>query len=139
LKTKTISLAKFISAFALTILFSIGAMAQDKKADRAKVAADNMKTSLSLTDAQYKKVYDLNSDFFAKINDVRATETDKTVKGQKIKELNESKVTKLKEILTPEQYTTYIDSKKLGKEKFIGATQKNRYKTDTLKSVKIKQ
>lgn len=140
MKNKIIALSKFISAFTLILLFSISAMAQDKKEDRAKLVTDNMNTQLKLTDVQYKEVYDVNYEFLTKSKEIKATETDKVVKRESLKENNDIRETKLKQILTAEQYLTYLENRKESKKKLNEALQqRGTHRVNNVSKLKIKQ
>jgi uncharacterized protein YciW len=101
----------------LTVLcftFFTAVQAQKKPAADAtvKTLTDSMKLKLALTDAQYAKVYQVNSDFAAKLKAVKATNEDKEVKKDKAKELNKEWSAALKNVLTAEQFKKFDDNKK---------------------------
>ena len=107
-----ISAAKaMVSVVALVLAFTLNASAQDRSADNAKKMTDNMKTELSLTDDQYSKVFDLNKGFAEKAAEARKSSTDKKQTGQAVKVLNEEREASLKNILTDDQFKTYLVKK----------------------------
>lgn len=98
----------------LCFIFFIAVQAQKKPAADAtvKTLTDSMKLKLALTDAQYPKVYQVNSDFAAKLKAVKATNEDKEVKKEKAKALNKEWSAALKNVLTAEQFKKFDDNKK---------------------------
>lgn len=118
-----ISAAKaMVSVVALVLAFTVNASAQDRSAESAKKMADNMKAELSLTDAQYDKVLEVNKGFAEKAAEARKSSTDKKQTAQAVKALNEERETSLKTILTEDQYKTYL----LKKDEKKKALQKRR-------------
>lgn len=106
-------------AAALLLLFTAGACAQEK--DRvtqgATAVTDLMKSQLGLTDAQYKKVYDVNLDFLTRAQGVRQSDDDAIVKVKAVKKLDKERDVKLKAILTAAQYQTFLVKKEENREK----------------------
>lgn len=134
-----------VSVVALVLAFTLNASAQDRSADNAKKMADNMKTELSLTDAQYDKVLDLNKSFSGKVAEAKKTSTDKKQVGQAVKTLNEEREASLKKILTEDQFKTYLvkkeEKKKAVKKRFMEdgtelKTSKASLQTNGIKSEK---
>jgi len=116
MKTKTNFITKILGALLLVLTFSTAAMAQDKTAERAAKITDNMKTKLTLTDAQYEKVYSANLDFLNQSQKLRKSESvDKLEKSKQLKAYGEAKDAKIKAVLTPEQYTVYLANKRENK------------------------
>lgn len=121
-----ISAAKaMVSVVALVLAFTVNASAQDRSAEAAKKMADNMKTELSLTDAQYDKVLDLNKGFAEKAAEARKSSTDKKQTAQAVKALNEEREKSLKAILTEDQFKTYL-AKKEERKKATAARMQNK-------------
>lgn len=107
-----ISAAKaMLGVVAFTLAFTMNATAQDRGANGAQKMTDNMKTELSLTDAQYAKVLEINKNFADKTAEARKATIDKKQGGASIKELNEEREAKFKTVLTKEQYKTYLIKK----------------------------
>lgn len=96
----------FLASVVLFLMFSVNAVAQDKIAEGAKAVTAQMKTQLNLNDGQYTKVLDVNKTFLTK-----AVEANKlnnaTEKAKKLKTLSDEKDTKLKSVLTDDQYKRY--------------------------------
>jgi hypothetical protein len=122
MKTKWF-MGKIAAAFAMVVLFTLTATAQDKVTEGAKKITDNMKEDLSLTADQYKKVYDINFEFLTKAKDeknaVKATGA-KLQKKDKVKELKvigQDREAKLKAVLTEEQFKKFEATKKENKDK----------------------
>lgn len=119
-KTLISATKAMVSVVALVLAFTVNASAQDRGANAAQKITDNMKTELSLTDAQYAKVLDINKSFTEKSAEVRKASTDKKANAQAIKTLNEDRETQLKTVLTDDQYKTYL-AKKEEKKKAMRA------------------
>lgn len=90
--------------------------------ERAKRMSDQMNTAVQLTPEQYKKVMDVNKDFMAKMdafrtanqaNQGQAQAGAANNRGAQFKQMMEEKDTKLKAILTPEQWQKWQDSRKM--------------------------
>lgn len=121
-----ISAAKaIVSVVALVLAFTVNASAQDRSAEAAKKMADNMKTELSLTDAQYNKVLDLNKNFSEKAAEARKSSTDKKQTAQAVKALNEEREKGLKTILTEDQFKTYLLKKEEKKKAAVKRFENN--------------
>ena len=110
--------AAFIMLLAVTNTVS----AQDRAEAGAVKMTDKMKTELTLTDAQYPKVLEVNKEFVTKTMETKKTvalattdaAADKTARLERanaVKALNEQKEAKLKAILTEDQYKTYLAKK----------------------------
>ncbi|MHA3789268.1 hypothetical protein ACX0HA_13750 [Flavobacterium hauense] len=107
-----ISAAKaMVSVVALVLAFTMNASAQDRAANGAQKMTDGMKTELSLTDAQYTKVLDVNKNFESKRDEARKSSTDRKQVAQTVKSLNEEREANLKKILTEDQYKLYLAKK----------------------------
>lgn len=99
------------------LAFSTSVMAQKpvkkQSADATvKNLTDSMKLKLALTDAQYTKVYKINSDFAVKLKEVKDSKEEKEVKKDKAKAVNKEWSAALKTVLTDEQYKKFDDDKK---------------------------
>jgi len=106
-----------LSAATILLLVTAPAIAQDKLAEGSKLVTDNMKEQLVLSDAQYKKVYDINLDFFTQAKALRSSGEDKMDKAKKMKALDDDRDVKIKAALTDKQYETYLVNKKERREK----------------------
>jgi hypothetical protein len=136
---KTFFAGKYFGTFILFLLFSIGVSAQDKQADAVKAATDVMKANLKLSDAQYAKVYAANTEFLKQAKVVRNSADDSSVKSQKQKELGTQRDAALKQILTADQYTTYLNNREQAKKdikKVIEDRKKAESKRSGLKPAK---
>lgn len=124
-KTLISATKAMVSVVALVLAFTVNVSAQDRSAETAKKMADNMKTELSLTDAQYDKVLDLNKGFAEKAAEARTSSTDKKQAAQAVKALNEEREVGLKSILNEEQYQKYL-AKKEERKKAAAARMQNK-------------
>jgi Spy/CpxP family protein refolding chaperone len=111
--------------FALTFLLTITAItfAQDNQKktpeERATVNIQKMKKELSITQEQADKAYPILVENAKKLDAIRATGKDEAKKDEIAKQ-KEATDLKLKEILTPEQFTKYEahkDAKEANKQK----------------------
>lgn len=115
-KTLISATKAMLSVVALVLAFTINASAQDRAANAAQKMTDNMKAELSLTDAQYTKVLDINKGFTDKAAEVRKASTDKKANAQAVKTLNDDREVQLKAVLTADQYKTYLAKKEENKK-----------------------
>lgn len=130
---------KLILSIVLLLTFAAGSsFAQDGKGDfknlspseRATKVADKMKTNLSLTDSQYKSVYDIYYNHFNEMSTMkekvdRSTDEFKSERKQKREALKKS----LSGVLTSEQIQKMEDNRKKHKEKRKGkGKRKNKNK-----------
>jgi heme/copper-type cytochrome/quinol oxidase subunit 2 len=111
LKTLISAAKAMVSVVALVLAFTVNASAQDKAANGAQKMTDNMKTELKLTDVQYGKVLEINKNFTDKASEARKSTTDKKAAKAAIKGFNEERETKLKAVLTEEQFKAYLAKK----------------------------
>lgn len=106
-----ISAAKtMVGATVMLLAVTTTVSAQDRAAEGAKRATDKMKTELSLTDAQYPKVEQINKEFMEKAKESRSI-TDKTEREKGVKAFSDERDAKLKAVLTDEQFKQYSDKK----------------------------
>ena len=106
---KITSAAKLmLGAMALALMFTTAALAQDKSAENLTKLNDHMKTQLSLNDSQYVKVNDINRVFVTKAKESEKSNANKLDKAKKIKALEEDRDTKLKSVLTADQYKIFV-------------------------------
>jgi len=105
---------KLMMIAAVTLFTAAAVNAQDKErktpAERAKMQTEQMTKSLELTPEQAEKVGLLNAKYAEKVETMRAErqaqreEMKEANKGDG-KELHDARMTELKAILTPEQFT----------------------------------
>ena len=106
---KITSAAKLmLGAMALVVMFTTAALAQDKAAENLTKLNDHMKTQLSLNDSQYVKVNDINRVFVTKAKESEKSNANKLDKAKKIKALEEDRDSKLKSVLTADQYKIFV-------------------------------
>ena len=107
-------------AFIMLLAVTNTVSAQDRAEAGAVRMTDKMKTELTLTDAQYPKVLEINKEFVTKTLETKKPVADATTAPDKgarleranaIKALNEAKEAKLKTVLTEDQYKTYLAKK----------------------------
>lgn len=136
---RTFFTGKYLGTFILFLLFSVGVSAQDKQADAVKAATDVMKVNLKLSDAQYAKVYAANTEFLKQAKVIRNSADDNSLKSQKQKELGTQRDAALTQILTTDQYTTYLNNREQAKKnikKVIEDRKKSESKRSGLKPAK---
>lgn len=101
---------------AVMLLFTANALAQDKTVDGAKAVTSYMKEQLSLNDSQYTKVYSVNLTFLQKVED-----NNKKLKGadrvKKLRTLEDERDTKLKSVLSEDQFKNYVGNKAANRKK----------------------
>jgi Spy/CpxP family protein refolding chaperone len=83
---------------------------------RARKMTDKMKTELTLTDDQYKQVYDINLKYGQKNQDALKGDGSKLEKAKALKTENQGKNKELKAVLTPEQFEKYKEMQKEKRE-----------------------
>lgn len=108
---------KFAGAVVLMLTFTINAAAQDKAVAGAKKITDNMKEQLSLNESQYDKVFIINKEFLQKAIENRESSKTKVDKAKKLKELDDSRDTKLKSVLSADQVKLYVATKAENRKK----------------------
>jgi len=116
-----------LSAMAM-LFFTVAGNAQDKMAERAKTMTDSMKVKLSLTDDQYKKVYEANLGFVSQMKEGRKAEGTKEDKVKRRKEMAAQRDERLKAILTPEQFTAFQANKKENRQRMKEGAVERRQK-----------
>lgn len=79
---------------------------------RAKTVTDKMKTELTLSDDQYKQVYDINLKYGQKNREALQGEGSKLEKAKLLKSENQEKNKELKAVLTQEQFEKYKEMQK---------------------------
>ncbi|MCR5861329.1 hypothetical protein LRS05_03825 [Flavobacterium sp. J372] len=108
---------KFAGAVVLMLTFTINAAAQDKAVAGAKKITENMKEQLSLNESQYDKVFIINKEFLQKAIENRESSKTKVDKAKKLKELDDSRDTKLKSVLSADQVKLYVATKAENRKK----------------------
>lgn len=97
-------------AIVTLLLFAGRTIAQDSLRTTAETRAEKMtgkmKTGLSLSDDQYKKVYDINLKYIQKAEALKDTD-DRMAKMKARKADNEAKTKELKAVLSKEQFDKY--------------------------------
>lgn len=110
-----------IMAFSVISLNSFSQDAQPDPAARAKKISEKMKTELSLSEDQYKKVYDINLAYTQKITDLRnKTSEDRKEKMNSFRELGKNRNEELKAVLSADQMSKYQDMQKEMRQKGRG-------------------
>jgi len=105
---RIIAVIMLVAAFS----FSLGTVAQtnDTKArpeERAKNLTDQMQKKLSLTDAQYQSVYNINLKYAKENEQLKNNADSKLVKLKKLKSLQLNKSEELRVVLNKEQFGKY--------------------------------
>ncbi len=100
----------FLGTLVLLLMFSLNAKGQDKLTEGATTIANDMKTKLGLNDGQYTKVVDINKAFLTKAAEANKL-TNATDKAKKIKTYSDERDTKLKSVLTEDQYKKFTSNR----------------------------
>lgn len=119
-KTLISGVKAMTAVFAMVLAFTVSASAQDRSANSAQKLTDKLKTELSLNDEQYNKVLEINKVYSDKTTEARKNSTDRAVTATAVKGFNEERETKLKAVLTEDQYKTYLANKEAKREAFKG-------------------
>jgi hypothetical protein len=109
----------FTGLFAVLAITHQSAFAQDKQDKVAKAMTDSMQVKLALNDDQYKKSYDINSAFVTAAKDIKNSEGGKMQKLKQLKAAADDRDSKLKGVLTPDQFKKYEVFEEERKQKFI--------------------
>jgi hypothetical protein len=111
------SIKTIVASLALLLFVAVSANAQDKAADGAKAVTSHMKEQLKLNDSQYTKVYAVNLDFMQKAMDNKKADKTKVEKAKRLKALDDERDTKLKSVLSDEQFKIFIANKAENRKK----------------------
>lgn len=118
---KRVLFSAMIIAFSVISLNSFGQEAQPDPAARAKKISERMKTELSLSEDQYKKVYDINLAYTKQMADLRnKTSEDRKEKMNSFRELGKNRNEELKAVLSADQMSKYQDMQKEMRQKGRG-------------------
>jgi len=107
--TMTKLIYRVVSIIALVVMFTTTAAAQDNAAARKVTTA--MKEQLDLNDMQFKQVFIVNGDFITKSLENKAASKTNVEKAKKLQQLDKEWDTKLKSVLSDEQYKKFIANK----------------------------
>ncbi len=105
------TISKAIAAMTMLLLFTVNVNAQEKAIEGAKILTEQFKEHFSLSGSQYDKVSAINMDFMKAAAANKATKISNVEKAKKMKALEEVRETKLKSVLSAEQFKTYIAHK----------------------------
>ena len=128
MKKKINAMKTFLLSAMAMLFFTVAGNAQDKMAERAKTMTDSMKVKLSLTDDQYKKVYEANLGFVSQMKEGRKAEGTKEDRVKRRKEMAAQRDERLKAILTPEQFTAFQANKKQNRQRMKEGAVERRQK-----------
>jgi Spy/CpxP family protein refolding chaperone len=110
------------SLFVLIMLMAASASAQSKMTEEqrkeAKARYQAYKEKLNLTEDQSKKVDAINTTWFEGITELKNSGASKMTKYKKYKSLKAERDTKMKEVLTKEQFRIYKQQQQEMKEEF---------------------
>lgn len=112
---KFTTLKKMLFAAVMLLCVTV-ATAQDKNVDGAKAVTSYMKEKLALNDSQYQKVYSVNLTFLQKVED-NAKKNKGADKIKKLRALEDERDTKLKSVLSEDQYKNYVGNKAANRKK----------------------
>lgn len=104
------AIKKAVLAMFIMLFVSVNAIAQDKQdvaVEGAKKVTASMKDQLTLNDGQNNKVYIVNLDFLKKVAE-NNKKANKVEKMKKQRSLEEERDTKLKSVLSADQYSLFI-------------------------------
>jgi hypothetical protein len=87
--------------------------------ETVKAMTDKMKTQLNLSDAQYQKVNSINQDFSSAAIKIKESETSRSAKLSKMKELDKRRDASLKTVLNDEQFKMFKEHKKENRKAFM--------------------
>lgn len=107
------TIKKAVLSVFMVLFVSVSVLAQekqDKNVEGAKKVTASMKEQLTLNNGQNTKVYVLNLDFLKKVAE-NNKKTNKVEKMKKQRALEEERDTKLKSVLSADQYSLYIATK----------------------------
>lgn len=113
------------TAMLLSIITAVNGFAQSKskmtEEQKMEMIAryEAYKEKLNLTEEQLPEVQKINTDFFEHMADIRGANVSKREKFQKFRELKSQKDSKMKKLLTKEQYKLYVDYQEELKKNFI--------------------
>lgn len=96
----------FLGTLVLFLMLTLNANAQDKVSEGATAVTNQMKTQLGLNDGQYNQVLEINKSFLTKAVEANKL-PNKSDKTKKIKTLSDERETKLKSVLTDDQYKKF--------------------------------
>lgn len=111
------NLFKLMIAGGFLLFCTISLQAQEPQekltaAQRASKVTDKLKKDLNLTEEQANKVLEVNKDFFSKMEAQRAlNKENRRTSRDEMKKNDEDQDKRMKEILTAEQYKSYLDLK----------------------------
>ena len=110
------SLKKMLLAAIMLLCVNLAATAQDKNIDGAKAVTTYMKEQLQLNESQYTKVYNVNLTFLQKVEE-NAKKNKGADKIKKLRALEDDRDTKLKSVLSEDQYKNYVGNKAVNRKK----------------------
>lgn len=98
--------------FVACLLFTVEAYSQSAESkatseQRAKKMTDKMKEALSLTDAQYQPIYEINLKYAKTNEQLKNSDDSKMTKFRNFKTTQEAKAKEMKAVLTSDQYKEY--------------------------------
>lgn len=128
MKTKINAIRTFLLSAMAMLFITVSANAQDRMAERAKTVTDSMKVKLSLTDDQYKKVYEANLGFMSELKEGRKAEGSKEDKMKRRKELDTQRDERMKAVLTPQQFAAFQENKKENRQRMKQGAIEHRQK-----------
>jgi hypothetical protein len=113
---------KLIMTLVLFTLGTINATAQSKLTEEQKTEAkakyQEYKEKLNLTEEQSKKVDAINTTWFEGIAELKRSDASKMAKYKKYKSLKSERDSKMKEVLTKEQFKMYKQQQEEMKDEY---------------------
>jgi len=106
----------------LLVVFSLDGFAQSKLTDQQrtemKARYEAYKTRLNLTEEQAPQVEKINQDYFGKMAELRESTGSRMSKLKTYRDLKSKKDKKMKDVLTPEQFTIYKEYQEEVRDEF---------------------
>lgn len=129
----------FVAAVLLmAVIFTVSAQDFGKKTpeERAQKRADKMKQHLSLSDEQYKNVYDAILSHAQQIDALKSQDLEKSKKREQLKSIRETTDESIKGFLNKDQLAKYDKFKEKRKEKHMQKKKMKKNKKQNKKQVK---
>jgi hypothetical protein len=129
MKTSHINMFKLYIFLGMLLFIVTGAQAQSEDLssltpeDRATKWTQWMKKELKISAEQEPTVHEINLKYAQQTESIRAQDGSRKSKFQEVKAVDSAKDEELKTVLTPDQFTLYLDKKREMQKKFIKAVR----------------
>lgn len=125
---KAVLAALAISAFVTNVQAQDRPKLTDEQRQEMKAQFEESKKRLALTPEQEKSFKEIHQKYAPEMKSVRKSESDKSDKRQKMKDLRERKDADIKAILSEQQYKTYLEMQKERHQKMRDKRKENKSK-----------